>query len=130
MLIIAILSGIGYSNLVLDSQGRLLESRALNSHSFSFLSVFTDGIFKICRTSYPVLVNGLWFMTWHTLSSWQTWKLLHWNFRNIWCMKLSSGQAVNADVFYWLCSGDEVDNWVIPFSWKTVYGPPPDMSLF
>lgn len=26
--------------------------------------------------------------------------------------------------------GGEGDGWVIPLSWKTVYGPPPDMSLF
>lgn len=26
--------------------------------------------------------------------------------------------------------GDESSSWVIPFSWKTVYGPPPDMSMF
>uniref|UniRef100_A0A2P2M103 Proteasome assembly chaperone 2 n=2 Tax=Rhizophora mucronata TaxID=61149 RepID=A0A2P2M103_RHIMU len=26
--------------------------------------------------------------------------------------------------------GDEDSKWVIPFSWKTVYGPPPDMSIF
>lgn len=26
--------------------------------------------------------------------------------------------------------GDQGGNWAIPFSWKTVYGPPPDMSLF
>eukprot|EP00268_Persea_americana_P005068 TRINITY_DN1169_c0_g2_i1.p1 TRINITY_DN1169_c0_g2~~TRINITY_DN1169_c0_g2_i1.p1 ORF type:complete len:281 (+),score=72.81 TRINITY_DN1169_c0_g2_i1:352-1194(+) len=26
--------------------------------------------------------------------------------------------------------GNEDNGWVIPFSWKTVYGPPPDMSLF
>lgn len=26
--------------------------------------------------------------------------------------------------------GNEGDKWVIPFSWKTMYGPPPDMSIF
>ncbi|KAH0459467.1 hypothetical protein IEQ34_012281 [Dendrobium chrysotoxum] len=26
--------------------------------------------------------------------------------------------------------GNEPEGWVIPLSWKTVYGPPPDMSLF
>ncbi|KAJ9135574.1 hypothetical protein P3X46_032743 [Hevea brasiliensis] len=26
--------------------------------------------------------------------------------------------------------GDEGGKWLIPFSWKTVYGPPPDMSMF
>ncbi|GAV75077.1 hypothetical protein CFOL_v3_18556, partial [Cephalotus follicularis] len=26
--------------------------------------------------------------------------------------------------------GDEGGKWVVPFSWKTVYGPPPDMSIF
>lgn len=26
--------------------------------------------------------------------------------------------------------GDEGSKWLIPFSWKTVYGPPPDMSIF
>ncbi|KAH7575146.1 hypothetical protein ACOSP7_005442 [Xanthoceras sorbifolium] len=26
--------------------------------------------------------------------------------------------------------GDEGDKWIIPFSWKTVYGPPPDTSIF
>ncbi|GLT96972.1 hypothetical protein SLE2022_145610 [Rubroshorea leprosula] len=26
--------------------------------------------------------------------------------------------------------GDESGNWLIPFSWKTVYGPPPDLSIF
>ncbi|WCJ33826.1 Proteasome assembly chaperone 2 [Euphorbia peplus] len=26
--------------------------------------------------------------------------------------------------------GDENSKWVIPYSWKTVYGPPPDMSIF
>lgn len=27
-------------------------------------------------------------------------------------------------------SGNEEGGWIIPLSWKTVYGPPPDMSLF
>ncbi|XP_065854859.1 uncharacterized protein [Euphorbia lathyris] len=26
--------------------------------------------------------------------------------------------------------GDENSKWLIPYSWKTVYGPPPDMSIF
>ncbi|CAK9150839.1 unnamed protein product [Ilex paraguariensis] len=26
--------------------------------------------------------------------------------------------------------GNDGGNWIIPFSWKSVYGPPPDMSLF
>uniref|UniRef100_A0A5B7BBR8 Proteasome assembly chaperone 2 n=1 Tax=Davidia involucrata TaxID=16924 RepID=A0A5B7BBR8_DAVIN len=26
--------------------------------------------------------------------------------------------------------GNEGGNWIVPFSWKTVYGPPPDTSLF
>ena len=31
---------------------------------------------------------------------------------------------------YWLCLGNEGNGWLIPYSWKTVYGPPPDMSIF
>lgn len=27
-------------------------------------------------------------------------------------------------------SGNGSGGWVIPFSWQTVYGPPPDMSIF
>jgi proteasome assembly chaperone 2 len=26
--------------------------------------------------------------------------------------------------------GDEGGKWIVPFSWQTVYGPPPDMSIF
>lgn len=26
--------------------------------------------------------------------------------------------------------GSEGNNWLVPFSWKTVYGPPPDLSMF
>lgn len=27
-------------------------------------------------------------------------------------------------------SGDDGEKWIVPFSWMTVYGPPPDMSMF
>ncbi|KAL7002739.1 hypothetical protein U1Q18_003895 [Sarracenia purpurea var. burkii] len=27
-------------------------------------------------------------------------------------------------------NGNEGGNWIVPYSWRTVYGPPPDMSLF
>ncbi|KAJ4716427.1 Proteasome assembly chaperone 2 [Melia azedarach] len=33
---------------------------------------------------------------------------------------------LNPDKFH----GEEGERWIIPFSWKTVYGPPPDMSIF
>lgn len=55
--------------------------------------------------------------------------VLDWFVVDLW-LQAFGGKAVRLTHPNGFCLGNDGGKWVIPFSWKTVYGPPPDMSMF